>query len=93
MEKSLNEFGSWADLNSLTFNYSKTNYIIFSTITSSVTDLKLKVGNNTIERVKTCRYLGFIVEENVSWKEYAKLVGNKLSRSLGVIHHLKYSFS
>ena len=34
--------------------------------------------NKTIERVKTCRYLCFIVDENVSWKEHAKLVGNKL---------------
>ena len=37
--------------------------------------------------------MDFIVDENVSWKEHAKLVGKKLSRSFGVIHHLKFRFS
>jgi len=92
METALNEFVSWADSNYFTHNYSKTNYIVFSRIISIETDLKLGVGNSTIERIKTCRYLCFIVDENVSRKEHAKLVGNKLSRSLGVIRYLKFRF-
>ena len=64
-----NEFVSWTDSNYLTLNYIKTNYIEFSRIISIETYLKLRVGNNAVERVKTCRYLGFIADENVSWKE------------------------
>ena len=60
-ETVLNEFVSWPDSNYLTHNYSKTNYIVFSRITSIETDLKSRVGNSTTERVKTCRYLCFIV--------------------------------
>ena len=92
METVLNEFVSWADSNYLTHNYSKTNYIAFSRITSIETDLESRVGNSTTERVKTCRYLCFIVDGNVSWKGHAKLVGNKLSRSLRVLRHLKFRF-
>ena len=92
METALTEFVSWADSNYLTLNYSKTNYVLFSRISSIQTDLKLKVANNIINRVKTSRYLGFVVDENLSWKEHAKLVGNKLSRSLGVIRRLKFRF-
>ena len=92
MEIALTEFISWADSQYLTLNYGKTNYILFSRIRSVQTDLNLIVKNNIINRVKTCRYLGFIIDENISWNEHAKLIGNKLSRSLGVIRRLKFRF-
>ena len=92
LETALNEFLWWADLNYWIVIYSKTNYIVFSRIISIEKDLKIRVCNNTIERVKTYRYLYFIVDENVSRQEHAKLLGNKLSRSLGVIRHLKFRF-
>ena len=92
MEIALTEFISWADSQYLTLNYGKTNYILFSRIGSVQTDLNLIVKNNIINRVKTCRYLGFIIYENMSWNEHAKLIGNKFSRSLGVIRRLKFRF-
>ena len=92
MEIALTEFVSWADSQYLTLNYGKTNYILFSRIGSVQTDFNLNVKNNIINRVKTCRYLGFIIDENISWNEHAKLVGNKPSRSLGVILRLEFRF-
>ena len=92
MEIALTEFILWADLQYLTLNYGKTNYILFSRIESVKTDFNLNVKNNIINRVKTCRYLRFVIDKNILKNEHAKLIGNKLSKSLGVIHHLKFRF-
>ena len=40
IESALNEFVSWANPNYLTLSYSKTNYVVFSRIASTETDLK-----------------------------------------------------
>ena len=87
--KAMTEFIEWADFNLLTLNYNKTNYILFSWISSIETNLELIINGNQIKRVKVTKYLGFMIDENLSWKTHSNIIASKLSRSLGVLRRVK----
>jgi len=89
MIKAMTEFIEWADFNLLTLNYNKTNYILFPRISSIETNLELIINGNQIKRVKVTKYLGFMIDENLSWKTHSNIIASKLSRSLGVLRRVK----
>ena len=42
-----------------------------------------------IKRVATTKYLGFLIDENLSWKNHSNAIAEKLSRGLGVMQRIK----
>ena len=42
-----------------------------------------------IENVKFFKFLGIILDENLSWKSHTNLVANKLSKVVGILNRLK----
>ena len=47
--------------------------------------LNLFIGNCSIARVKSTKFLGVIIHENVSLKEHINVIANKISKSLGIL--------
>ena len=80
MMKAMTGFVEWVDFNLLTLNYTKTNYILFSWISSIETNLGLIINGNQIKRVRVTKYLGFMIDENISWKTHSNITASKLSR-------------
>lgn len=64
----------WFTVNKLTLNYKKTNYIIFTKPAAPDIDLRLQIGINIIERVKTAKYLGIYLDEHLNWEMQVKEV-------------------
>ena len=89
MIKAMTEFIDWPDLNLLTLNYTKTNYILFSRISSIENNLELITNGNQMKRLKVTKYLGFRFDENLSGKTHLNFIAFKLSRSLGGLHRVK----
>ena len=59
----------WLDINKLSLNISKTNYIIFHTTTMKIpTDTPIKFGRNLLAKAKYVKFLGLLLDENLSWK-------------------------
>ena len=48
------------------------------------------MGNTTLERVKSMKYLGVILDENFNWSEHATHLKKKLASAVGIISKLKY---
>ena len=81
----------WLISNCLTLNIMKTYYIIFST-REVPSNLQIKIGQNTLERKKSGKFLGVVLDERLTFKEHISNVTNKVSKIVGLFFKLKMSF-
>ena len=88
INQELSKLNDWFAINKLSLNVSKTNYMIFSN--KNVNILKITICNTQIERVKSTRFLGIIIDQNLNWKEHIQRVKNKLSKTLAIMQKAKY---
>ena len=89
----LKKLSVWFEANKLSLNVKKTQIIIFGNkkITSNI-ETKIMFNNCVIEKVKQTKFLGIIVDENLTWKNHILHVSNKISRSIGVLNRVRYIF-
>lgn len=73
----------WVNGNKLVVNTSKTNFMVFKQINKSDINISLKLNNVDIERVQQCKYLGMIIDENLSWSKHVDKIVNKISGLTG----------
>jgi hypothetical protein len=93
----------WLKLNLLSLNMSKTNYITFSIRAGSQPETNLCITahscQNTdtsnacncqiIERVNHTKYLGVIVDRNLSWYQQLEAVANRARKLIWLFKHLR----
>jgi exonuclease III len=84
----LNKLSIWFRVNKLSLNIKKTNFIVFGKLPQN--SLELKIENERIERVKTAKFLGVVIDEKLKWREHITVVANKVSKSLGVLNRIKH---
>ena len=89
----LKNIGEWMTANKLTVNSAKTKYLLFtprkSNYSVSNTSFEVHFRNNTIEKVSSIRFLGVIINKNLSWKEHMNMIKRKIRSSLGSIMRVK----
>ena len=66
MQKDLNKIAKWTRNNTLTINAKKTKYIITSTSHKSFPNIALILNDEVLDRIRSYKYLGVILEGNVS---------------------------
>ena len=79
---------NWLLANKLSVHYvDKSKYMLInSNINKSVDgDFELKMGGHVIERTKSYRYLGLLVDEKFSWENHVNEICWKLSQLAGII--------
>ena len=90
----LKEVSNWFKTNKLSVNASKTNYMLSGTshVTSSKIqqDLNVILDNTVLDRVSHTKFLGVLIDENLTWKYYIDCVSKTLSRNIGIMNKLKY---
>ena len=50
---------------------------------------KLFINNQVIKRQSSIKFLGIILDENLSWKEHLKLTESKVAQNIGLIYKAK----
>ena len=50
---------------------------------------ELNIGNCIIKRKYSVRFLGKMLDENISWKDHIKLIEKKLTKNIGLLYHTK----
>ena len=86
----LEKIREWFKANKLSLNTKKTKYTLFHK-NSTKYDLPLKMPdikfvNSVLKRKASIRFLGVIVNGNISWKEHIKLVkSKKVSKNIGLL--------
>lgn len=69
-------YSKWFQLNKLSLNIKKSNYIIFAG-KKKFDNAKVYIEGNEIQRVYSTRFLGVIVDEKCLWKEHIDYVSKK----------------
>ena len=87
------KINEWFSANKLSLNVGKTKFPLFHksgkrySIPSHLPTLK--TNNHDIERVNTMKFPGILLDDNLSWKEHIKYLGNKITENIGLIFRAK----
>ena len=83
---------NWLNANKLSLNYSKTKYLLYTPKSkdSQLYDFTVKTKGIKLERCKTAKYLGVILDEKLNWEPQIKHLKQKLSQSLGIIAKMRH---
>lgn len=93
VNKELSVINEWFKCNKLVLNPSKTNYIIFRSPQKHIDYEKVKIYMNDklLDRTTVGNFLGVLIDETLSWKPHIKHVETKISKTLGVLHRVKFN--
>ena len=80
----------WLNVNRLSLNISKTNYILFHPYNKPMKqNIEIKINGNLISEKEYIKYLGVLIDSTLSWKYQISSLCKKVSRAIGVMHKLK----
>ena len=97
MNAELSHLNDWFCANKLSRNTDKTKYVLFRKAKSKdnlplvlpgffINDVKIKSENSL-------KFLGVMIDENVTWKTHVELVENKISKSIGILYKASRSLN
>lgn len=78
----------WVDNNGLALNLKKTNYMIFSR-KRNLNYREVTISGVNITRKSEARFLGVLMDENLTWSQHVSTVKMKMSRYIGIMYKLK----
>jgi len=99
INKELEEVTQWFKANKLSVNAGKTNYMLMGTrhgnskyVTSSADkNITIELDNTKLQRVNSTKFLGVIIDENLTWKNHIDGISKTIARNIGVLNKLKHS--
>ena len=80
----------WLEINKLTLNVSKSNFVIFSVPQKKAVDIKIYLCNMQLEKKDYDKYLGVYIDKHLSWKKQIEFIKQKLCRAIAIISKLRY---
>ena len=94
LEKSVNreldKLYLWLNVNRLSLNIDKTNYIIFHPFNKPLKQqITIKINKKAIQEKKSLKYLGVLIDANLNWKYHISYITKKISRSIGIMYKLR----
>ena len=86
----LAKLAKWFRLNKLSLNINKTNYILFHSHQNKLlTQIKLTIDNIPIEQSDKTKFVGIIINQDLTWTDHLSLLQNKISKNIGVIRRIR----
>ena len=83
---------TWFKCNKLSLNIKKTNYIVFTTAQSQINteNFILKINKQEIERVRSTKFLGVMIDDQLNFKCHIDYLMLKLSKYLGLFYKIRH---
>ena len=85
----LEKLDIWFRVNKLSLNVNKTNFIMFTNKKQHRPTVNTILNGTNIEQVSHTKFLGVIIDENLTLREQIKSVETKVSKSIGVLYKTK----
>ena len=87
VNKELVNISRWFQANKLSLNAKKTKYILFHKPRKKIPlNLpSLKINDFEITREQSIKFLGVLIDENLTWKNHIYLLENKIAKNIGVL--------
>ena len=89
VSSSLNKIDEWMTKNRLTINVKKSNYLLIDFSGRHPTDLSLKIGENSLQRVYETKVLGITIDDRLAFKSHINYLCSKITSRIGLISRLK----
>ena len=89
---SLQKISDWLKANKLSLNAVKTEFMIsgsYQRIKTFDGLIAIRVDGHLITRTNWTKYLGIIVDDNLSWELQFDHVSKKINKNIGVMKHIK----
>ena len=97
VNKELENVCDWLLAKRLTLNIDKSNYVLFHPHQRKTgTDINLRVYDNEhkllkqLEHKTYVKYLGVLIDKNLSWKYHIDFIALKISKTIGIISRLRH---
>ena len=90
----LDKIHDWLKANKLSINIKKSKYMVFSKrkICENPSTI-LNINGIPIERVRTHKFLGYIVDDRLSWIDHLNYISNKIAKSCGILQKIRRNLS
>ena len=82
----LRSLSEWFLANKLSFSYDKTCFTVFVTKKVRDSDVSIKINSYEISKVKHCKYLGIIIDDELNRTKHIDNIYNKIVRFSGIIY-------
>ena len=90
INKELHTLYLWLNVNRLSLNIDKTNYIIFHPYNKLMKEhITIKINKKAIKEKEFIKYLGVFIDSTLSWKHQTSNISKKISRSIGIMYKLR----
>ena len=86
MNNELEKVAVWFKANKLSLNVSKQNIHYFILQVRKDFFQTLKIDKININRDSVTKFLGVLIDENLSWKSHINSIDTKISKSIGVLY-------
>ena len=90
MNQELEKINLWFQSNKLSLNVGKTKFSLFHSPKKKTIITKqlpiLKMDNAEINRKSVTKFLGVLIDENLSWKPQIANTFTKISKSIGILY-------
>ena len=91
VNEELDKISRWFKINKLSINIKKTNFILFSNNHKKLNEnLTVLIDNVPITNVNSTRFLGVLIDKNLSWKPHISLISSKIAKTIGIIGKICY---
>ena len=93
--KQILKVSNWFKANKMSINATKTNYMIIFTpkMTSMINQTDVVLDNTKLDRVTKTKFLGVIINENLTWKNHIDGITKTISRNIGMINKVFCSWT
>jgi hypothetical protein len=86
----IQKISEWLKVNKLSLNIKKTHFILFHFRQKDVPPkIIIKIDNCELERVSSTKFLGIILNENLSWKTHISTLASKINKNIGILRALQ----
>ena len=82
----------WLKENKLSLNFMKTKFMLIGSI-QKIQPLNnliaIRVNGRLLKRVKRIKYLGSVVDENLTWDDHINYISVKIRRNIGILKRMR----
>ena len=90
INRELNKLYLWLNVNRLSLNIDKTNFIVFHPYNKPVKKrITIKINNKAIIEKEYIKYLGVLIDSTLIWKHHVSNISKKISCSIGIMYKLR----
>ena len=85
----LDRYYHYFTVNKLTLNESKTKYMIYCKKRKSgrnVSNTNIVMNNVILDKVRSIKFLGVYINDQLNWNDHKRYIVNKISRNLGILY-------